>query len=191
MSHAARRMTAADFLDWQEHQAELHELVDGQAVAMAGAKQRHDRITANALGELHAQLRGSACRSFTADLAVITPRGNVRRPDLGIHCAPFDDEALHAGQPRMVVEVLSRSTRTLDQVGKLEEYKAVASLDAIVLIDPEEPEVILWSRDAGRAWQFETLHGLEAAIVVPSLGVTLRLADLYDGLVFRSQPRAV
>jgi Uma2 family endonuclease len=173
MSHATRRMTAAEFLDWQEHQTDLHELVDGRPVAMAGAKQRHDRIVANALGELHGQLRGGTCRTFTADLAVVTPRGNVRRPDLGIHCGPFDDEATQAGHPRLVVEVLSRSTRTLDQVGKLEEYKSLESLDAIVLIDPEAPEIIVWSRDPARAWQFDTLHGLDAKIAVPSLGVSL------------------
>lgn len=184
-------MTSAEFLDWQQYQGDLYELVDGEPVAMAGAKQRHDRITANALGELHAQLRGSACRTFTADLAVLTVRGNVRRPDLGVHCGPFDDEAMCASQPRLVIEVLSRSTRTLDQVGKLEEYKTVDSLEAIALIDPEAPEVILWLRDTAHVWQHESLHGLEAVIAVPSLGVSLRLAELYDGLAFRSRPRPV
>src|SRR5487761_2458502 len=140
MSYAAdHRMTVAEFLDWQQHQELRHELVDGRPVAMAGARQRHDRITANALGELHGQLRGQPCRVFTADLGVVTPGGNVRRPDIGVQCGPFEDESMEASQPRLVAEVLSRSTRTLDQVGKLDEYKSIESIKTIVLIDPEAP----------------------------------------------------
>ncbi len=110
----------------------------------------------------------------------------MRRPDIGVHCGPFDDESMAASEPRLVAEVLSRSTRTLDQVGKLDEYKSVESINTIVLIDPEAPEVIVRSRDAARAWQHQTLHGLDARIEVPALDLSLRLADL---LGFRPRPR--
>ncbi len=45
MSDRARRaMTVAEFLAWQSGQDRLYEFVDGEPVAMAGAKLRHDRV---------------------------------------------------------------------------------------------------------------------------------------------------
>lgn len=55
----------------------------------------------------------------------------------------------------------------------------------------EAPEVIVWSRDTVRAWQHQTLHGLDAVIEVPTLDLSLRLADLHAGLGFRPRPRLV
>jgi Uma2 family endonuclease len=46
---AQRRMTAAEFLEWCTFQEDRYELVDGVPVAMAGAKQVHDRLTVNAI----------------------------------------------------------------------------------------------------------------------------------------------
>jgi hypothetical protein len=43
---ATRGMTIAEFLAWQVGQDQLYELVDGEPVAMAEAKLRHDRVTA-------------------------------------------------------------------------------------------------------------------------------------------------
>ncbi len=188
---ATPRMAAADFLHWQLERSEPYELVDGAPVAMAGAKRRHDRIVVNAIAVLGPALRGTPCDPFTADLAVLMPNGNVRRPDVGVHCGPFDEEALHAARPRMVIEVLSRSTRALDQVGKLDEYKTVEGLDYILLVDPETAEVILWLRDATRAWQHRPLRGVETLVELPELGLTLPLADLYEGVALRPRPRLV
>jgi len=192
MSHPVRpSMSITEFLDWQQLQDARHELVDGEPVAMAGARQRHDRVTANILGELYNQLRGKPCRSFTADLAVVVPEGNVRRPDAGVYCGPFDDDALVASDPRLLLEVLSRSTRTLDQVGKLEEYKTIEMVACIALVDPDAPEAIVWSRMPSRAWHHVTLRGLDAVIEVPEIEVALRLGDVYAGLDFAARPRLV
>ena len=93
---AATRMSAEEFLAWGLHQELRYELVDGVPVAMAGARQRHDRIVMNAQGLMYAQLRGTACRNFSADIAVRVPAGNIRRPDAGIDCGAFDGNATTA-----------------------------------------------------------------------------------------------
>lgn len=128
---------------------------------------------------------------FTADVAIRIPNGNVRRPDVGVHCGPFDAAAAYAAAPRLVIEVLSQSTRAFDLARKLEEYKSLESLDYIVLADPDAPDVILWARDADRVWRHSNLNGLEAVIDLPALGATLPLAALYEGLTFRAPPRLV
>lgn len=180
---ALRRMTAEDFLEWDLRQPDgRHELIDGVPVAMTGARRRHDRIVVNAVAELRTRLRGGPCVPFTADTAVRIPGGNVRRPDVGVTCGPDDDDLTYAAAPRLVIEVLSPSTRAFDRMRKVEEYKTVAGLDYILLVDADAPEVILWSRDAAGGWASTVIAGAEAAIDLPALGVTLPLADLYAGL---------
>ena len=186
-----RRMTADAFLDWDLNQPEArHELIDGAPRAMTGAGRRHDRIVVNGLASLYALLRGGRCEVFTADVAVRIPNGNVRRADLGIDCGPSEDRMTHAGAPRLLVKVLSPSTRPFDPARKLEDYRAIAALDYILLVDPAAPEVILWSRDATRAWRHEVIEGLAATIALPALGLALPLADLYRHVVFPPDPEA-
>jgi Uma2 family endonuclease len=189
---AIRRMTADEFLEWDLDSPDRpHELVNGIPMAMVGARRGHDRIVMNCAREIGIQLGDGPCQPFSEAVGVRIPRGNVRRPDLGVDCSPMDRQATAAGAPRLVIEVLSRSTRALDQVGKLDEYKTVESLDYILLIDPELPKVILWSRDHERVWQHTTMQDLDAAIEMPGLHLKLPLRDVYRGLSFRLGPRLV
>lgn len=188
---AASPMTAEEFLEWCQFRDGRHELVNGEPVAMAGAKRRHDQIVMNVHGMLFNQMRGHRCRPFSADTAVRIPAGNVRRPDAGIDCGTFEDEAMSAGAPFLVLEVLSPSTRDFDMFGKLEEYKTVSGLAHIVVIDPDTPQVYHWFRQPDDAWRHELLEGLHRVVEIVEIPCVLDLATLYDGLTFRPRPRLV
>jgi Uma2 family endonuclease len=188
---AAPRMTLDEFWEWQDRQDIRYELVDGIPWAMAGAQQRHDVILTNALVEIGGQLRGKPCRVFSADQTVVTRAANGRRPNVGVDCGPLDGSSMRASSPRVVIEVLSRSTRLLDQVGKLEEYKDVDSMEHVALVDPDEAYVILWSRDADRTWAMSPFRDLEDVLPLAAVGVSLPLAVLYDRLDVRSRPQAI
>jgi Uma2 family endonuclease len=189
---ASRRWTIEEFFAWQEKQPERHELVDGFPVRlMAGARNVHDDIVVNVLAELRNQLRGSCCRPFTSDGSIETKPGQIRRPDIGVDCGRRDPNATKAASPRVVAEVLSPTTRDFDTIGKLEEYKLAESLERIVVIEPNAPEVIIWARDADRIWRRSILRGLDQQIDMPEIGVTLPLAEIYDGVEFPARPRLV
>ena len=191
MSEAVRAMTAEAFLDWCLGQEGRWELVDGVPVAMAGARRGHDLVVVNALTSLRPALRGGPCQPFTGDFAVRIPNGNIRRPDVGVDCGPVDLNSLTATDPRLVIEVLSPSTRTFDAIGKLREYQRVPGLRHIILVDPDEPRVWHWRRPENGPWTDLLLEGLDAVIDLPDLGATLALRDLYEGLTFRPRLRPV
>ncbi len=197
MSQTLKRpMTADEFLEWDLLQPEgRHELVDGfpvprhrEAFGMTGAAMRHDDIVGNEFAHLWNQLRGHKCRRFTADIAVVTANGAVRRPDVGVRCPPFTDKMTAAPNTVLVVEVLSPSTQSTDIILRLEEYKRVATMRTIVLIDPDEPQVIVWTR-ATETWSSLPAIGLESVIEVDHPAIRLTLADIYEGLAF--PPRLV
>ena len=89
-------MTEPAFFQWQANQAERSEFVKVQPRARIAARFGHDRTLFNALGSLLAELEtiNSPCRPFTADIAVRVPTGNLRRPDVAVHCPPYDEDAM-------------------------------------------------------------------------------------------------
>jgi Uma2 family endonuclease len=188
---ARHRLTRELFYEWVAGQEARYELVDGEPAMMAGANRRHDRIAGNAFRLIANHLQGHRCQPFTSDTYVSIPAGNSRQPDLGIDCGPFRDTSLEAAEPALVVEILSPTTRTFDRNDQLEEYKTVPSLEYILLIDPDSPQVRLYRRDPHRNWTSERLVGLDAAVDIPLFGLRLHLGDLYANLEFRPRPTLV
>lgn len=189
-----RRMTLAEFLEWQRGQELRYELVDGFPQAMTGARLRHDIARGNADAWLRSALRaaGHGCLPFGADIGIQVYPGQLRRPELSVLCPPFDMEDMVSNAPRLVLEVLSDNTRRVDEYVKLDEYKAVASLDYIILMSPREVDVAVWSRDAERQWERTRYHGPDDTIPLPLLGISLPLAVLYEGIDIRPEwPRVV
>jgi Uma2 family endonuclease len=188
MADAARlTMTPEDFFVWQRDQDELYELVDGHPVPrhrmMTGASMQHDRATVNIIGTLYAQLRGKPCRPTTADISIRTSIRGLRRPDVMVECAPLVPDTYEVLEPRLVVEVASPSTTTIDQIRKVEEHKRHPTLAYILLVETLKPQALLYRR-SGEGWDIETFEGLQAVVDLPDAGATLSLADIYDGLTF-------
>lgn len=180
------RMTVEEFFEWQQSQDRNYELVDGVPVltvkAMTGATVRHDMVTVNAIGSLHARLRGKPCKPRTSDQSVLTFRG-TRRPDVSIECGKPDDRSMATADPRVVIEILSPSITRYDRFQKLEEYKLNASIKVILLVDTEAPRVTVWKRGAD-GWGYTELTGLDARIDLPEIETELPLSELYEGLDF-------
>ncbi|WP_375453884.1 Uma2 family endonuclease [uncultured Methylobacterium sp.] len=185
-------MSVDAFFAWQDAQAERYELVAGVPVRMmAGARNVHDDIVVNVLALLRAALRGTGCRPFTGDGSVETLPEQIRRPDVGVDCGPRDPDALKAAEPRVVVEVLSPSTRDFDAFEKVAEYRTLRTLDHILLIEPNAAEIRLWSRDADRTWVEARILGLDGLVALTALGIALPASEIYDGVTFPARPRLV
>ena len=180
---ALARMDADTFLEWRQDQPGRWELVDGWPVqAMAGAKQRHDRIVVNLIISLGNRLSGGPCFPQTDDVAARMLNGNLRQPDVTVDCGPVQPDELTSTSPTAFFEVLSPSTRSLDLIVKSEEYKRVATLRHIVMIDPRLPKIWTWSRVADGDWQGELVEGLNTDLQLPGISVSLPLADIYKSV---------
>jgi Uma2 family endonuclease len=178
-------MTVEEFFAWQERQEERYELVDGVPVplrGMTGASNAHDAIVVNIIASLHRQLRGGPCRVATADTAVRTAIRRVRRPDVTVECAPIDLASYEARAPRLLVEVLSPSTRRFDQIRKPEEYKRLPTTAALLFVEPRQAQVLLLARQPDGTWLDTPFLGLDAVIPLPEIGASLALRDIYDGV---------
>jgi Uma2 family endonuclease len=188
-----RAMSVEEFLEWNLSQDERYELVDGFPVplrAMAGTTDQHDSITVNLIATLRDQLRNSGCRPKTADTAVRTKIKNVRRPDVTIECAAIERGSLEARNPVAVFEVLSPTTRKIDRTIKLEEYRRHPTLRTIVHIDPDEMDVVVYTRNEADGWGDARLEQPEQVLRVSDTPAALNLSEIYDGVPVTARPRA-
>jgi hypothetical protein len=128
---APRRMTLMQCLEWQRGQPLRYELVDGSPHPTPTARVRHDIARGNADACLRPALRnaGHGCLPFGADIGIQVHAGQLRRPELSVRCPPFDMEQMVTSAPRLVLEVLADSTKRIDEYVKLDEFKALGSLD--------------------------------------------------------------
>lgn len=181
---AQKLMTVEEFFDWQLRQDERYELVEGVPVKlMTGASEVHDTVVVNIIMALGSQLRGKHCRAATADLAVRTKIRSLRRTDVLVTCDgdPPRSDSYAARNPRMIVEVLSPSNKGAPWQRKLEEYRRLAGLEYILIVDPELEQAI-FLRKAGEQWDHEDYDGREGAIALPSIDCRLALANVYESL---------
>lgn len=120
---------------------------------------------------------------MTADIAIRTGIKGLRRPDVMVECAPLIPDTYEVWEPKLVVEVASPSTTSIDQTRKVEEYKRHPTPAYILLVEMLKPQALLYLR-AGDGWEIETFEGLDAVVTLPAIGAELTLADIYDGLAF-------
>ena len=188
-----RRMSADEFFAWQRDQDGLYELVDGIPVPhvkmMTGASVQHDRATVNIIISLGTQLRGSGCRPTTDDVALRTSITTIRRPDVTVECGALVRDTYENRSPRLVVEVLSPSTSSIDRFKKLEEYRRHPTLRYILLVETRFPGAVLYRRDEdGGAWETSAYEAMTDRIDLPAIGAALDLADIYEDMTFEREP---
>lgn len=159
------------------------ELDNGVIRMMAGAARGHDRVQTNIIVALANVLRGSGCRPSGSDMAVRTHSGSIRYPDVSVTCGrnTTDDDRLKAVlDPAVIFEILSPGTAADDRGVKLDEYKALASIETIVHVDPERETVRVVQR-TGRnpeAWS-DVDYTMPQDVALPTLDVVISHADIF------------
>lgn len=181
LNPAYRRLEIDEFLaiDFGDAKAELD---DGLIFMMAGGNARHAQIAGNMFAWLHQRLRGSGCLPFNSDFAVRTGPASIRYPDVSVYCGnpgdPANHEKLLLGDPKVVIEVLSRSTADNDHEVKLPEYRTLPGVDAIVLIDGDRERIRLVRRTGPAGWADDWLDDV-IDVTLPSLGVTIPRSEIF------------
>ena len=178
--------TEAQYLAWEETAVEKSEYVDGEIRAMSGGSVPHASIPINIGGELRTALRGRSCRVLSSDMNVWAA-GALYYPDLSVVCGPitYRNGNKHIiTNPIVVVEVLSPSTEPKDRGEKFIRYQQIETLRSYLLVSQTEPRVELFERGENGHWDYSMVAGLENAVEISSLGVTLVLSEVYDQVDF-------
>lgn len=169
------------FLAWVEQQEGKYEYDRGTIGMMVRVTRDHAVLVTRFVLALSARL-DPANFDVVAEAFAVHTGSSVRFPDVLLERAGGDRKALRSAEPLVIVEVLSPSSKHLDEEVKRDEYLALESLQAYIVASQDAPRLSVWVRNEdGRFLPAPTiLEGPDKTLRIPSLGLEIRLSELYS-----------
>ena len=183
-------MTVEEYLELERHSDVKHEYIDGYVYAMAGGTSAQSVISANIIALLRPHLRGGPCRVRASDMRVRLSATRYVYPDVSVSCDERDrvnSEQDEIHYPRLVVEVLSRTTQDYDRTDKFDLYRGCAALQDYVLVSTRRQSVHVYSRGADGVWLLRPF-GPGDDVLLPGIDFRTPIAALYEDVELPTSP---
>jgi len=196
-----RLHTISEYLERERESLERSEYIDGVTYEMADESGAHADISVNLVRELSLQLKGTECRVRTKETKVksggqsrntgSSTKGMFSYPDLLVVCGEVKYHDKHKDiilNPKVVLEVLSKSTEIFDRNDKFTRYKMFnETLSDYLLISQDKPMIEHFIRQNDNSWRVFTYIGLSEVCRIKSIKCSLALAEVYDRVEFSQQ----
>ena len=178
------KMSLDGYLNFQETAVMKHEYVRGHIFAMAGATNAHNTICSNLNGLLYSFLRGRHCRVFQGAMARIEASDCVYLPDIMVTCESLDRKSPLTMAPRLIVEVLSRSTKQVDRREKLVAYQQLSSLKQFALVHQDRMKIESHAKIANDEWISTVVYANDNLTfdATPEKTLTVPVSAIYEKL---------
>jgi Uma2 family endonuclease len=180
---AERRMTADEFLAWAEGLEGRWELHNGVPYRMPSEQLDHVDVKYAVYFALVRAVRSAglpACHVVGDGAGVRISRDVVYGPDALVYCGPrLPGKVLEVPNPVILAEVASPSTRKFDDTVKRDDYFSLASVHHYLIVDPEGPPVIHYSRQADEKIARSVVDAGTLTLSPP--GIEVGVAELFAG----------
>lgn len=187
LAYSKELLNDAEYLRVEREAFEKSEFINGRVVAMAGASENHNVISSNVFGEIWTQTKNSNCRAFSSDMRVKAKKGNYYYPDIVVVCGErkFEDNKKDVLlNPKVVIEVLSKSTKLKDRNEKFDAYTALEDLTDYVLVEQDEMRVEHFIKASEKEWKFRLLTDETDKLRLESINCEVLLAEIYREVKF-------
>ncbi len=86
--------------------------------------------------------------------------------------------------PRLIVEVLSKSTQNYDQGDKFLYYRSLPELQEYILISQSRPYIMQYNKTEENKWLLTEYEGENASLSLTSVNFALSFQEIYEGVTF-------
>lgn len=176
--------TADEYLAREELAETRHEYLAGQIYAMAGGSYNHEVIGGNLFAALHQAVRTSSGIAFGSNMKIrIDAHDLYTYPDAMVLCGKPQFQKNRTDvivNPRLLVEVLSKSTENYDRGKKFEFYRTLPSFQEYLLIDQQRVHLELFYRVGISQWDLTIIDEIDAELILRSIGATIPVRRLYE-----------
>ena len=122
--------------------------------------------------------RGLACEALPDGATVRIDDRTVYEPDALVRCGPaLPGDAIEVGDPVIVVEVVSPSSRGIDKGAKLASYFSLPSVRHYLIVDTDKRVVIHHHLVEDGRIEFRFLH--EGPLTLDPPGLTIEVQDIF------------
>ncbi len=180
-----KKCSPEEYLELERAAEYKSEYYQGEIFAMAGAGRNHNGINENLSVRIGYYLLNKKCRTYSRDLRIHIPaNGLYTYPDLVVVCGKqeyLDEQADTLLNPKVIVEVLSKSTIGYDRGEKYQLYRSIPSLEEYVLIDSQRIAAEVNRKNEQGFWSLMSeAYDLEDSIELASIGLKISLRDIYS-----------
>jgi Uma2 family endonuclease len=173
--------TPNEYLELERHNPFKHEYQRGLVYAMSGAKKRHAQITHNLDRLLGNHLESSPCLVYASDMKIRIEKAECYYyPDLSVTCDKTDldeDEKDVIFAPKLIIEVLSKSTARFDRTDKFSDYQKIPELQEYVLVSQDKVQVECYRKQA--SWESQSYTQGDTVEIV-SVDFTCPIEQIYN-----------
>lgn len=179
---ARRKLTYEDYVLFPED-GQRHEIIDGEHYVSPAPVPRHQIIAVELITTLHSFVKSRRLgKVLTAPTDVLLSRHDILQPDIlfisNERVAILKDKNIE-GAPDLVIEILSPSTRRLDEQLKLERYELLGVREYWIVYPAGRIVVFRVDGEAFRQTA-ELSAEAEDVLTTPILpGLQIPLADLF------------
>jgi Uma2 family endonuclease len=156
---------------------------------MAPPAPAHGIIAVRLGGAIDAALRSRRPCIVQSEAGIVRPDRDdtCYIADLAVTCEPLQVEDRLIRSPVLIVEILSPSTASHDRQRKVADYRQIASVHEILLIDSQTVFAEVLRRE-GAHWITEIVEGPAATLTLRSVPVGIPMAELYEGIPLPAPP---
>ena len=171
-----------EYLQLERQSPIRHEYRYGLVYAMSGGSSNHDRIGYNLLREIDDHIGDGPCRFHGSNVQVNYADDLYYYPDAFVTCDPRDrEDAYIKRHPKLIAEVLSKSTAKFDKTDKFIDYQNIESFEEYLLISQDSQQVECRRRTSEGTWE-TTFYQTGDRIPLTSLNLEFDISRLYRNL---------
>jgi len=149
-----KRVSYEEFMEIYNNSDLRMEFINGEIIVLGSPSTFHQDISGNLYMIIKMYLKGKKCKVYYAPFDVHFYKRNIEepdvcQPDLLIACdtdTAITKEDRYMGTPSLVVEILSKGTRSKDMVDKLNTYM-LSGVKEFLIVDPDARKLIQYSFD--------------------------------------------
>ncbi len=183
-------ITLENYLKREALSLHKNEYYNGQIVKMPGAKAKHNQITMQIGAALITATENLELiyLVYNSDMKVYIPAYNQAvYPDAVVVCETplyWNNQEDIILNPVLIVEVLSKRTKSYDRGDKFLKYKTIPSFKEYVLVSQDSCSIETWHREAPGLWRETIIEGRDAIVHLASLGCDIALNKVYRNVSF-------
>jgi Uma2 family endonuclease len=178
------KLTYEDYVRIPED-GQRHEIIDGEHYVTAAPFIRHQRIVRRLVSRFDGFLREHPLGEyFFAPTDVVLSPHDIVQPDLFFisnERSPIVTEKNVQGAPDLVIEILSGSSRRLDEVLKRQAYERFGAREYWIF-DPSRKDAQVWERTAKGLRRKALLYAAAGDVLTTALlpGLEIPLAEIFE-----------
>jgi len=183
-----RYYTPEEYLALEEAADYKSEYIDGEIIPMAGGTVNHNRITGNIYAALNFAFKQQDYEVFMSDIRLWIPEKRMYTyPDVMIISGKpefFNNRQDVVLNPRVIIEVLSKSTQDYDREDKFQAYRTISTFQEYLHIDQTQIRVEQYFKTGKKQWSLREYDAEDQAIAFNTVPWEISLADLYNKVKF-------